>query len=158
MSGKALNLIFCSAHFFGISALCVPFALCWQDKYKATTVILSPDQRFALLQYSYTKVPLCTSLRMKLGSKGLGTTEQEGGLESRDGRRLRECEGNAGGWMNEWMSAGGRWSEAGGEERLVLSMSLAEAMWLPEKSSWRKSGWRDITRRLGLDGSFGETS
>ncbi|XP_009460352.1 PREDICTED: dipeptidyl peptidase 4 [Nipponia nippon] len=26
------------------------------DKYKATTVILSPDQRFALLQYSYTKL------------------------------------------------------------------------------------------------------
>ncbi|NWQ98509.1 DPP4 peptidase, partial [Burhinus bistriatus] len=26
------------------------------DKYKATTVILSPDQKFALLQYSYTKL------------------------------------------------------------------------------------------------------
>lgn len=58
-------------------------------------MILSPDQKFALLQYSYTKVPVhFTTLRWKLGNKGLAATE-----------RLAECEENAGGWMNE-MSAG----------------------------------------------------
>lgn len=87
MLGKELNSMICSACFFGISALCVPFILCLQDKYKATTVLLSPDQKFALLQYSYTKVQVhFGSLRMKLGNKGLGTTEQEGGPESMVGR------------------------------------------------------------------------
>lgn len=116
--GKVLNLIFCSAHFFGVSALCVSFALCWQDKYNATTVILSPDQKFALLQYSYTKVQVhFASLRMKLGNKGLGTTKQEAGLESRDVRgweNVREMQEDA--WTR-WMSAGERWSWAGGRRR-----------------------------------------
>lgn len=56
MLGKVLNSMFYSARFFGISALYVSFVLCLQDEYKATMVLLSPDQKFALLQYSYTKV------------------------------------------------------------------------------------------------------
>lgn len=47
---------------------------------------------------------------------------------------------------------------AGGEQRLVVSVSLPEERWLPEKRSWIKSGWSHVTRRVRLDGLFGETS
>lgn len=92
----------------------------------------------AIQRYKCTLHP-----RMKLENKGLGATE-----------RLREHEGNAGGWMNVIDVCEGTVKlSRQKEKRLVLSVSLAEESSLPEgkKIIWIKCGWRVITRRARLD-------
>lgn len=87
----------------------------------------------------------CTlHLRMKLENKGLGTTE-----------RLRECEGNAGEWMNVMNECKGtvKWSRQ--EKRLILFVSLAEETWLPKekKSIWIKK-WLESYHKENKAGWF----
>lgn len=83
-------------------------------------------------------------LRMKLGKKGLGTAE-----------RLRECEGNAGGWMNVMDVCKGTVKLSRQEKkRLILSVRLAEETWLSEEKKHLDKTWMESYHKENKAGWF----
>lgn len=69
--------------------------------------------------------------------------------------RLRECEGNAGGWMNVMDVCKGTVKLSRQEKkRLILSVSLAEETWLSEEKKHLDKTWMESCHKENKAGWF----